>query len=126
MNKSILWTRRVLIVIFLASFSLVEAQTGSSIVPDHVVLTWTADTQSSQTVTWRTSSAFEFLVFGDSQSGKADKLIYEPWKATVQKAMRSHANARFAVNVGDLVEVGGRQAHWNAWFDAVCPAYRQS
>jgi len=60
---------------------------------------------------------FEFLIFGDSQSGSSE-LIYAPWKETVHNAIRDNPGARFFVNVGDLVEIGHGEAHWNAWFDA--------
>jgi hypothetical protein len=71
--------------------------------------------------TFRTASAkadFKFLVFGDSQSGNAQRAIYDPWKLTVQSAYKAEKDARFFMNVGDLVEIGQMQAHWDDWFDA--------
>ena len=65
-----------------------------------------------------TSGDFEFLVFGDSQSGSAKDLIYGPWSDTLHNAVRDNPGARFFVNVGDLTEIGHGQAHWNAWFEA--------
>jgi len=74
----------------------------------------------SETATFRTAGSgdFEFLVFGDSQSGSADKPVYDPWRATLRAAFDANKDARFFVNMGDLVEIGYMQAHWNAWFDA--------
>ena len=170
------------------------AATGAGKTPDHIVLTWTDDPHTTQTISWRTDpsvttgsvrfqkgssvasaaavrlasrsdfitdlgpvaqfsvtitglepgasysyqvgtpgawsksstfstekkglGAFTFLVFGDSQSGIADDPEYGPWKTTVQNAFAAFRDARFLVNVGDLVEVGQSCAHWNAWFDA--------
>jgi acid phosphatase type 7 len=65
-----------------------------------------------------TSGDFEFLVFGDSQSGSAQNPVYGPWKETLHNAVRDNPGARFFVNVGDLTEIGHGEAHWNAWFDA--------
>ena len=76
--------------------------------------TWIAES------TFRTAGGknLEFLVFGDSQSGNATKTIYDPWMATVHAAFTGNKDARFMVNMGDLVEIGWMQTHWNAWFDA--------
>lgn len=57
------------------------------------------------------SNAFEFLVFGDSQS-----IDYSVWQMTLHNARRTHPNAAFFTNVGDLVDVGQDMAQWNAWF----------
>ncbi|MGA2481241.1 MAG: metallophosphoesterase family protein [Spirochaetia bacterium] len=65
-----------------------------------------------------TSAGLTFLVFGDSQSGIADTPEYGPWHDTVHNAFAANKNARFIVNMGDLVEVGQSLAHWNAWFAA--------
>lgn len=74
----------------------------------------------SEAATFRTAGSgdFEFLVFGDSQSGNAEKPVYDPWKETLRAAFDANKNARFFVNMGDLVEIGYMQAHWNAWFEA--------
>jgi hypothetical protein len=64
------------------------------------------------------ANAFKFLVFGDSQSGMADRVEYDPWRVTVQKAYSANPDARFIVNMGDMVEVGQSAAHWGAWFNA--------
>ena len=63
-------------------------------------------------------TSFKFLVFGDSQSGIADKPEYTPWYVTVQNAYAGNPDASFVANVGDLVETGQNVAHWNAWFNA--------
>jgi len=79
-------------------------------------------TQWSDTHTFHTANpqagSFQFLVFGDSQSGIPDQVNYEPWRTTVQHAFAKHPHARFLINMGDLVEVGQSGAHWNAWFEA--------
>jgi hypothetical protein len=61
---------------------------------------------------------FKFLVFGDSQSGNKDKLIYQPWQETVHRAFAENFDARFFMVVGDLVEIGQSYAHWESWFEA--------
>ena len=188
----------LILLILLASASViaplpVRAETGASAVPDHLMLTWSADPATTQTITWRTdglvkrgvvefqagaklthaantaqaiSAAFDtdqgtcalftasltglkshthyayrvgdgehwsdthtfttsdprapvkFLIFGDSQSGLPNQLIYGPWDTTVHNAYHANPDAQFLVNMGDLVEVGQSMAHWNAWFDA--------
>ena len=64
------------------------------------------------------TNQFKFLVFGDSQSGDAKKPDYKPWQSTVQNASKANPDASFFVNVGDAVEVGQSNAHWNNWFAA--------
>lgn len=61
---------------------------------------------------------FKFLIFGDSQSGQVTNPEYGPWKTTVQNAFNANKDAKFIVNVGDLVENGQYYIHWNNWFDA--------
>jgi hypothetical protein len=62
--------------------------------------------------------AFRFLIFGDSQAPVRGVSPYEPWRITVRNAYRANPDARFMINLGDLVDFGQREAHWNAWFDA--------
>ena len=57
----------------------------------------------------------KFLIFGDSQSGVAEP-IYSPWATTAHNAFKANADARFMVNMGDLVEIGQSAAHWDGWF----------
>jgi len=64
------------------------------------------------------SHEFKFLVFGDSQSGNKDKLIYQPWEKTVHQAYAQNPDAKFILVVGDLVEIGQSYAHWRSWFEA--------
>jgi len=64
------------------------------------------------------TTSFKFLIFGDSQSGEASNPEYGPWKTTVQNAYSANPDAKFFVNVGDLVESGYSGAHWDNWFDA--------
>ncbi len=64
------------------------------------------------------TDSFKFLIFGDSQSGEADNPNYAPWHETITKAYARNPDARFLINMGDLVEVGQDYIHWNNWFDA--------
>lgn len=64
------------------------------------------------------TNAFQFLVFGDSQSGDGANPLYIPWQTTVQNAYTANPDAKFIVNMGDLVEQGQNYVHWNNWYDA--------
>jgi len=64
------------------------------------------------------SKAFKFLVFGDSQSPVRGEDPYGIWRETIRGAFRANPDADFFVNVGDLVDFGQIEAHWNAWFAA--------
>lgn len=55
---------------------------------------------------------FKALIFGDSQSEN-----YGVWAATAQNAWQRNSDARFFVNMGDLVDIGSHYAQWKAWFD---------
>jgi acid phosphatase type 7 len=61
---------------------------------------------------------FKFIVFGDSQSSATGESPYGVWHDTIHKAYEANPNAKFTVNVGDLVDAGQSGAHWNAWFAA--------
>jgi UDP-2,3-diacylglucosamine pyrophosphatase LpxH len=61
---------------------------------------------------------FKFLVFGDSQSGDPLKPDYSVWQDTVSVAYARNPDARFLMNIGDLVEVGQSIVHWNNWLSA--------
>lgn len=60
------------------------------------------------------TTKFKFIVFGDSQSIPP----YTTWQTTLHNAYKANPDAKFFVNVGDLVDVGQNDGHWNAWFDA--------
>lgn len=60
----------------------------------------------------------KFLIFGDSQSSVTSAAPYGDWATTVHNAYKANPDAKFMINVGDLVDVGQNCAHWNAWFDA--------
>ena len=62
--------------------------------------------------------AFKFLIFGDSQDPALRGNPYESWRITVQNAYKTNPDAGFMINLGDLVDLGQRGAHWDAWFDA--------
>jgi acid phosphatase type 7 len=76
-----------------------------------------SDTKSFTTADPK-SRSFKFLIFGDSQSAVTGDMPYGIWRETVHKAYSANPDARFMVNVGDLVDVGQSGAHWNAWFAA--------
>ena len=62
---------------------------------------------------------FRFLIFGDSQSGNPLDPNYKVFGITIHNAYKANPSSAFFINVGDLVEVGGDNKHWNNWFDAV-------
>jgi hypothetical protein len=64
------------------------------------------------------SNAFKFLIFGDSQDPHMGDIPYENWRNTIQNAYEADPDAKFVINVGDLVDFGQHEAHWNAWFEA--------
>ncbi|MEN6356461.1 MAG: metallophosphoesterase family protein [Armatimonadota bacterium] len=64
------------------------------------------------------SKSFKFLVFGDSQSVADGNFPYGVWSKTLHNAYSANPDARFFVNMGDLVDTGQSGAHWNAWFSA--------
>ena len=65
-----------------------------------------------------TAKKVKFLVFGDSQSGKASNPEYGPWGKTIRNAYEANPDAAFFMNVGDLVEIGQDYAHWKNWYTA--------
>ena len=66
----------------------------------------------------KNADVFSFLIFGDSQSGSVNNPDYSPWHDTVTTAYKKHKDAKFIVNMGDMVEIGQKYIHWNNWFDA--------
>jgi len=64
------------------------------------------------------AKSFRFLVFGDSQTGNAKDTSYTVFGKTINNAFKSNPAAKFFINMGDLVEVGGFYRHWNNWFEA--------
>jgi hypothetical protein len=74
--------------------------------------------QSIFTTASRKTRAFKFLIFGDSQAPVGGDNPYGVWRKTVHGAFEANSDARFMVNVGDLVDYGQLEAHWNAWFSA--------
>ncbi len=62
--------------------------------------------------------AFKFLVFGDSQAPLSPGEPYGNWRKTLHNAFGANPDAKFMVNVGDMVDYGQNGAHWNAWFAA--------
>jgi hypothetical protein len=74
--------------------------------------------QNSFTTAPATVSKYKFLVFGDSQSSVTASDPYGEWRQTIHAAFDANPDTAFIVNVGDLVDYGQNEAHWNAWFDA--------
>lgn len=72
----------------------------------------------SFTTAGRKARAFKFLIFGDSQSPVTGDAPYATWRDTVQNAYKANPDAKFMINMGDLVDLGQSGAHWNAWFAA--------
>lgn len=64
------------------------------------------------------ANSFSFLVFGDSQNDTPKNPSYASWKTTCEAAYASHPEAKFFINLGDLVEEGQNYPHWLGWFDA--------
>lgn len=68
---------------------------------------------SFQTETAMTN-VFTFLLFGDSQSSD-----YNEWSKTFGQAVLQTSDAKFFINVGDLVDNGQQYAQWKSWFAAI-------
>lgn len=64
------------------------------------------------------SDHFQFLVFGDTQSGDDKDPDYSLWKATVHNAYKANPDSSFFMVVGDEAQAGRSNVHWNHWFDA--------
>jgi hypothetical protein len=81
-----------------------------------------SDQRMSETYTFSTADPkadhFKFLVFGDSQSGIPENAIYQPWGITIHNAADANKDAKFLINMGDMVEIGASGDHWNNWFTA--------
>lgn len=58
--------------------------------------------------------AFKALIFPDSQSND-----YRNWEKLAQTAGKTHPDAAFFVNMGDLVDNGEEHSQWRAWFGAL-------
>lgn len=57
--------------------------------------------------------AFKFLLFGDSQGNS-----FSVWQSTLQTAYARNGDAKFLINVGDLVDTGLSYNQWDNWFQA--------
>ncbi|MNU52927.1 Cellulosome-anchoring protein precursor [compost metagenome] len=79
-----------------------------------------AGTKWSDVATFTTEAttvgSFQFLIFGDSQSGRQEESDYAKWGETVNTAYRANPEAKFMVNNGDIVEKGSYE-HWHKWFE---------
>jgi len=58
------------------------------------------------------------VIFSDTQSGSSSSYSYSSWKTDLTSAVKRE-NPDFSIIDGDLVEVGGSQKHWEAWYSAV-------
>lgn len=57
---------------------------------------------------------FTALIFPDSQSSD-----YSEWQELAQKAAERNQNAKFFINMGDLVDNGEDHSQWEAWFNSL-------
>jgi len=77
---------------------------------------------SSSIISFRTENndtdRFQFLVFGDTQSGDDKNPDYSLWQTTVLNAYKANPDARFFTVVGDEAQAGRSNVHWNYWFAA--------
>ncbi len=64
------------------------------------------------------TNQFQFLIFGDTQSGDDENPDYSLWQSTVQNAYKANPDARFFTVVGDQAQAGLSNVHWNYWFAA--------
>jgi hypothetical protein len=64
------------------------------------------------------AAGFKFFIFGDSQAPVHVDAPYEKWHHTLHNAYEANPDAKFMINIGDLVDFGQQAAHWNAWFAA--------
>ena len=58
--------------------------------------------------------AFTALIFPDSQSSD-----YSGWQELAQNAAKKNPEAKFFVNMGDLVDNGEDHSQWEAWFNSL-------
>lgn len=58
--------------------------------------------------------AFTALIFPDSQSSD-----YSGWQELAQNAAKRNPEAKFFVNMGDLVDNGEDHSQWEAWFNSL-------
>lgn len=58
--------------------------------------------------------AFTALIFPDSQSSD-----YSGWQELTQNAAKRNPEAKFFVNMGDLVDNGEDHSQWEAWFNSL-------
>lgn len=57
-------------------------------------------------------AGFKAIIFGDSQSED-----YGVWAKTAQTAWSNHPDARFFINMGDLVDIGSHYDQWKSWLN---------
>jgi acid phosphatase type 7 len=82
--KQALLKRMLVLLFMLALVPLAFSQTpgtGASTTPDHITLTWTGDTTTTMTVTWRTDPS---VASGIVQYDKGNKLSKSPQQAKAQ------------------------------------------
>ncbi|MDR2615699.1 MAG: metallophosphoesterase, partial [Oscillospiraceae bacterium] len=59
--------------------------------------------------------AFSFLYFGDIQVTQSAEYDFAEWGRLAKSAVRSHPDAAFALQGGDIVESGIDRAQWDAF-----------
>ena len=67
-----------------------------------------------QPLTPDTGEEFTALIFPDSQSSD-----YSDWQKLAKDAAARHKDAKFAVNMGDLVDNGEDSNQWDDWFEGL-------
>ena len=60
------------------------------------------------------ATAFKALIFPDSQSSD-----YSNWSLNAQTAWKNNSDAKFFINMGDLVDNGEDHHQWRAWFNGL-------
>lgn len=76
-------------------------------------------TGNAQTGKWHSLATddggdFTALIFPDSQSSD-----YSEWQELAQKAAERNQDAKFFINMGDLVDNGEDHSQWEAWFNSL-------
>jgi 3',5'-cyclic AMP phosphodiesterase CpdA len=104
--------------------------------PDHLILSWTEDPLTTQTISWRTGAdispnsvqylpaaefgdCFSFLYMGDVQDG------YDVWGKMLEQVATENPELKFALLGGDLVDKGNSSEEWQQFFAAAWPVFKE-
>lgn len=69
------------------------------------------------------SDTAAFLFLGDIQFENSMVDEYRAWGELVSRVLKQNPDAAFALQAGDIVQNGIRQAEWEAFFDAASPVF---